>query len=420
MTAPALPEDLATAERTPSLAVFTGLLAVAALLTPLWAPQPDCAAGLLLVGGVGAEVVQSFRRRTAAGQHGAWASAGYTLLLALVLLNESWLAAAALAVFAAVPFALDALRRAGAAVRLAFRGRPFLSDVWAACGNLVAVAAVLLIGRYARNWVIGAAAGLRLFTVTVNLVTASAYSDEDVDESVIADIGLDQPERLAETGARLQAAERDRVVVDRGWITALVAVLFAIHVSRMGFDKSALGILSPMVAVVGDIVVALALTYFVIVPFRLFCRRTTRWLERRAWDRVLAVPGRTGVAAWQDRALRWWLQSRMRFAIRLRAARVLADVRVRPWPADRLAAHRGHRRLGSHLGHELVLRHGELGGGRLELLGRVADGRLARGHGPSGRRRRPDDARRAGLCRHARRRRRRAFLLHRHRRHGRG
>ena len=75
---------------------------------------------------------------------------------------------------------------------------------------------------------------------------------------------------LAETGARLQAAERSGGPADRGWIAALIAVLFAIHVSRMGFDRSALGILSPLVAVLGDIVVALALAYFVMVPLRLF------------------------------------------------------------------------------------------------------------------------------------------------------
>ncbi len=89
----------------------------------------------------------------------------------------------------------------------------------------------------------------------------------------------------------------------------------------MGFDKSALGILSPLVAVLGDIVVALALTFFLIVPARLFIRRTTRWLERAAWERTLDAPAKTGLAAWPSRTLRWWLESRLRFAIRLRSAR---------------------------------------------------------------------------------------------------
>jgi 3',5'-cyclic AMP phosphodiesterase CpdA len=304
-----------------TLAIFTALLSAAAFLTPLWAAEPDRVSGLLLLGAVGAELVQSFRRKTARAQQRSWASAGYTLLLALVLLNTPWLAVSALAIFVAVPFALDAFRRAAVAVRQATRGGPFLHDAAAALGNLGAVVAVLLLGRYAPHWVVGVAAGLRMSTVTVDLMNAPAYTEGDADESVIADIGIERPERLAETGERLQTSEQGRAGADRSWIAALVAVLFAIHVSRMGFDRSVLGILSPLVAVAGDIVVALALAYFVIIPLRLFERRVTRGLERAAWERVLDAPPRTGPAAWPGRATRWWLESRMRFAIRLRSAR---------------------------------------------------------------------------------------------------
>ncbi len=311
----------AQGEQRPALATFTGLLAVAALLTPLWWPEPDRASGLLLLGGVGAELVDSFRSRTSAAQQRAWGSAGLTLLLALVLLNTSWLAVTALAIFVAVPFALDALRHASAAARQAFAGKPFLHAVASALGNLAAVFGVLLLGRYASSWIMGVAAAVRLVTVTINITTGASYSEHDVEQTVISDIGLDRPERLAETAARFEADELNRVHADRDWIVALVAVLFAIHVSRMGFDKSALGILSPLVAVLGDVLVALALTFFLIVPSRLFLRRTTRWIERAAWQRVLDAPAGTGLAAWPSRVIRSWLESRMRFAIRLRSAR---------------------------------------------------------------------------------------------------
>jgi 3',5'-cyclic AMP phosphodiesterase CpdA len=310
----------AAGDRRPALAAFTGFAAIAALLTPFYA-EPDRAAGLLLVCGVGAELVQSFRRKTAAAQQAAWASAGHTLLLALVIFNAAWLAATALAIFVAAPFALDAVRRVVAAARLARRRQPFLADAGAACLNVAGAIAVLLAGRWATNWLIGMAASARLVAVTGNLTTAEAFSEEDVDTSVLADIGLDAPERLAETAGRLQEDELHRVGADRGWVLSLVIVLFAIHVSRMGFDKSALGVLSPLVAVLGDVSVALGLAYFVIVPVRLFVRKTTRWIERRAWTRVLAAPARAGIAAWPRRIVRLWLESRMRFAIRLRAAR---------------------------------------------------------------------------------------------------
>ena len=310
-----------SSDKRPALAIFTLVLGVVAFLTPLWAPEPDRASGLLLLGGVVTEMVQSFRLRTFASQRSAWPSAGLTLLLALILLNTSWLAVSALAIFVAVPFALDALRRAIATMRLAAGGKPFLHDAASAVGNLAAVIGVVLLSRYALNWVVGVAAGMRLFAVTGNLTAAPSYAERDADESVIADIGLEHPEQLAETGQRLQVTEANRVSADRDWIAVLLAVLFAIHVSRMGFDKSALGILSPVVAVLGDVVVALALAFFVIIPVRLFIRRTTRWIERDAWQRVLDAPARTGIAAWPQRAIRWSLESRMRFAIRLREAR---------------------------------------------------------------------------------------------------
>ena len=94
-------------------ASFAALLAITALTMPIWAAEPDRTSGLLLVGGVGVELVHSFRRKAAADQRAAWASAGFTLLLALVLLNTAWLAATAVAIFAAIPFALDAGRRGG-------------------------------------------------------------------------------------------------------------------------------------------------------------------------------------------------------------------------------------------------------------------------------------------------------------------
>ena len=278
-------------------------------------------AGLLLLGGAAAEITQGFRRRTAVAQRSAWVGGAYTLLLALLLLNAAGLVVSALAIFVAVPFAVDGLRQLGVALRQAARRQSFLHAAWAAVWNLAVMLGVLLLRRVAVDWVVALAAGLRLVGTTTNLVTAPVHSEREADESVIADIGIERPERLTETGARLQSNEVSRVAADRGWIAALLAVLFTIHVSRMGLDKSALAVLSPLVAVIGDVVVALGLAYFVIVPLRLLGRRLTRGLERGAWERILDAPARRGPMAWAERALRAWLESRMRFAIRLRSAR---------------------------------------------------------------------------------------------------
>src|SRR6185312_3549473 len=160
----------------------------------------------------------------------------------------------------------------------------FLHAAWAAVWDLAVMLGVLMLRRVAVDWVVALAAGLRLVGTATNLVTAPVHSEREADESVIADIGLERPERSTETGARLQSNEESRVAADRGWVAALLVVLFTIHVSRMGLDKSALAVLSPLVAVIGDVVVALGLAYFVIVPLRLLGRRLTRRLERGAWE----------------------------------------------------------------------------------------------------------------------------------------
>ena len=78
------------------------LVAGAAFLTPLWAAEPDRASGLLLMCGVGAELLQSFRRRTAAAQRSALGERG--LRCSVVLLST--VAVTALAIFIAAPSAL--------------------------------------------------------------------------------------------------------------------------------------------------------------------------------------------------------------------------------------------------------------------------------------------------------------------------
>ena len=55
---------------------------------------------------------------------------------------------------------------------------------------------------------------------------------------------------------RIATEESRRAPIDREWVVSLVAVLFAIHLGRTGLDRSFLGIMTPTLAVLGDIVVA--------------------------------------------------------------------------------------------------------------------------------------------------------------------
>jgi len=314
---------LSAGDRWTTLAIFVGVLAALAFFLPLWAPEPARAGGLLLCLGAAAEAVQGFRRRTAASQRQAWQGAGLTLLLGILLINIGWVAAAAITIIVAVPFALDVLRYTRLAILNIRHGESPARPAAAAAGNLAVTIGLVLLGRFAFNWVIAVAAGMRLVGTAVNLVSAPVYSEEDADESVIVDIGIDRPERLTETVERIQQQEVHRQHADRQWILALLFVLFMIHVSRMGFDRSTLGILSPLVAVLGDIVFAIGLTYIVIIPFRLALRRATMRQARRGWEWLLAdAPARESVVTRASKSVvRFWLESRMRLSLRLRSAR---------------------------------------------------------------------------------------------------
>ena len=76
--------------------------------------------------------------------------------------------------------------------------------------------------------------------------------------------------------------ETARSAIDRGWILGFIATLFAIHLGRMGLDRTFLGIVSPSFAVLGDLVIALILAFAVVIPISVTFRSLTRGPERRS------------------------------------------------------------------------------------------------------------------------------------------
>jgi hypothetical protein len=85
-------------------------------------------------------------------------------------------------------------------------------------------------------------------------------------------------------------------------------------------DRSFLGVLSPLVATVGDMVVALIISYAILWPLRMGFKKISLWIDRKLWQWVLSSPDRKGLAKWWERGIQMILTKRIRNLIQFRKA----------------------------------------------------------------------------------------------------
>jgi uncharacterized membrane protein HdeD (DUF308 family) len=305
--------------RVTTLAVVTLVLGLLALATPLGgAEYPAARVGALLAFAAIVEALHSLRRSTTAARRKGTTSALISLAIALFLINAPLVAAAALRLVIAGWFAIDAARYAVDIVRGGDRKQRSFTAL-AALANVAVVLLILLARGWLATWVVAGAGALRIFGITWNIIVAPVYTTAEADETIVAELGLaDRPEAAA-MAAEVEAAERTRKAIDRGWTLSFIATLFAIHIGRMDADLTLLGLLSPAVAVAGDMLVAVLITLLVINPALLSWRGPTRWIERRVWRWHLDRPDTR--AAWIDRATGAWLRWRLTMAFRMRELR---------------------------------------------------------------------------------------------------
>ena len=368
--------------RITSLAAVTLALGVLALAAPLGESEyPASRIGALLALAAVIEALHSLRRSTAAARREATVSAVISMAIALFLINAPLLAGQALRLVIAGWFGLDAVRHAIDLLRGDERMQRSVTAL-AALANLAVVLLILLAPGWLSTMIVALAGALRIFGIAWNIIVAPVHTSAEADETVIGELGLTDYPGAAAMAAEVEAAERTRAPIDRGWTLSFIATLFAIHLGRMSTDLTLLSMAAPAVAVAGDMLIAVLFTLLVINPTYLLWRGPTRWIERRAWP-------------WQlDRgdARRSWIDHVVGGVAPLEAdhghpdsrAALLGACRARERPATRAAVCRDHRRHRSRLGHELVFRHRELGGRHVELLGRVAHRHVARLDGARG------------------------------------
>ena len=271
---------------------------------------------LLMVAGL-LEVLHSFRRVRQDVRRSAYASAGLTFLMGLLVLGAPALAGTGLTLLLAASFLVDALQRA---VEL-WRGRDrhtALALALGVVGNVAMAIFLLVLWKNSTTWTIAIAGALRIVGVGWNMVTSPVQARDGAE--MIRDFDLPDHPDLLRLGERLAREEAARRPYDRRWVVALVAILFAIHVGRMQAEWTLIGLIAPIVAVTGDVVVALLLALGVMGPARLALRRATWSLERLGWMRLVARsverPPR-----FVDRLLRRYLVRSLRIWIRFHQMR---------------------------------------------------------------------------------------------------
>ncbi len=240
--------------------------------------------------------------------------------MGFLLINSPFLASSALLVFLAGWFGLAALRSFVAAWRKSDPHRTATGALLRGLGDLAAAAALLLVRGSLLEWLLAVAAAMQIFQTAWEIARSEVLAAGQSGNAVLTALGLTGHPELERIADDISRQEMSRSAIDRGWIIGFIATLFAIHVGRMGFDRSFLGIVSPVVAVAGDVLAAILLAFAVVIPVTSTWRRLTRPLERRAWQWCLAV--RPTSRRWLQALVQRGLTYRLRRSIRLQQARL--------------------------------------------------------------------------------------------------
>ncbi len=288
---------------------------------------------VLVAGAMG--VVQGLRAASGPATWATYLTGVLMMLGGLLLFARPVMVISGLLALIALIMAADGVMK----IVSAFRDRIGPARWWTGFNGIVNLLLALLVWRQGATTgavVLGVGLGLYLMSTGWTSLLAPA---EAVDEDDAARVINEHPdERLglaphAEIG-RLRAAalERERAAlpIDTFWIIVMVLVFFAIHAGRLQADWTWLGLISPLVALIGDVLSAL-LVAVLLLPLWLALRRATRPIERRAWARRLSgQPGARGLEL-GERAVHWWLDSRLRWGVRLRLTRGSLRAAVSQW-----------------------------------------------------------------------------------------
>jgi 3',5'-cyclic AMP phosphodiesterase CpdA len=290
-----------------------------ALLIPFWRDGSIVSGvGGLLLWGALLEIYQGFRLALYADRKSAWLNGAYTLLLAILLINEALWMSTALLILIAGTFILNGV---GQFILIWQRKKDssFSAYEWViVIGNLLMAVLIFIFRERGIAWTIPIAGSLRLIGTGISMLARKPGLLDEVSEDIVREMGVAQDSEVSRIANQLEEDQRIRAPFDKYWIIIFILVLFFIHLGRMGFDRSRFGILSPAFATVGDIFIALVVAFGIIAPIRYGLRKFSGLFERASWAWVMKVPP-SERKRWGLRSLvQWWLETRLDLTISLR------------------------------------------------------------------------------------------------------
>lgn len=302
--------------------IFTGigiLLGVLSILTPFRdIAEPSSYVGGLLIWAAILEIFHGFRRAESHARFSAWFSGAITLLIGILLINALLFQRKSLTDFILFLFLIDALRYLYFFFNTLRTKDYRWSDLLSGLGNAFVVVLILLFKGKGLEWVISLSGSLRILGTVYNLYTARMGNMEKVAEDVLGSLGIKGSKELESLADKLGKEDDQRAPIDARWIISFIFIMFFIHLGRMGMDRSALGILSPLVAVIGDIFMALIFAFGFIAPTRAIFRRFIGMFSRGLWNWVQKVPEEERRLFGMRTLAKAWLIRQMRISISIR------------------------------------------------------------------------------------------------------
>jgi uncharacterized membrane protein HdeD (DUF308 family) len=291
--------------------------------------------GLLLIACGALQMLETIQASEQASLRSSYLSGTLSILAGILLLAQPQLIYRGLALFLAGSFLLDGIGKIVAARKTRAAGT---SWKWMLASGLVNCILALVL---ATQWPISGRAVVA-FLVAIRMLSAGwamllgrAEEPRSVPETQLeaqhpdGRLGLPSHQEFDKLQATLTREEEGRRRIDAAWCWTFVLVFFAIHVGRMHVTWNLVGMISPLVAVLGDVGTALLIAFCIVLPVRLAWRKATRPLEKRAWKRFLARidQGRgPGLAGFLYRP---WLVGRLRFSRRVSKIRYSPQAALR-------------------------------------------------------------------------------------------